>query len=295
MNNLENVRRIGDWHTQTIAHGLNKPLLVRETVVSAINKGLKQICFTDHYPLPPEFNDPTIERDCSMPKALYDGQYLVDVASVQREYKKDIQVYYGAEFDWLPDYAERTRKQTQMRPYDYLIGSVHFLRDKTGTYWILDYNKEMFMQAVGAFGGIKNLVRSYYAEIRSMVNSNLFNGVGHLDLVKKYSDISNPLFEEDAAWYIDEVLITLDEIAQSGMTMEINTAGFQKNCKSTYPSPWILRESKQKGIELTIGSDGHDPEEIGRDLEKAIELAKNVGYTAIQTYQNRKKLSVLLT
>lgn len=294
MSTLEIVRQIGDWHTQTIAHGLDQPLLVQKTIEAACDLGLKQLCLTDHYPLPLGFEDPTPEKDCSMPWETYFGTYLNDVATLQNSFSKKIDIRFGAEFDWLPDYETWTREQTLKRPYDYLIGSVHFLRDQTGKYWLLDYSEEMFIQATKAFGGIENLIKSYYREMRSMVNSSLFDGVGHLDLIKKYNPQVNQLFDENEFWYQKEVKQTLDEIAKSGMTMEINTAGLQKKCQATYPSSWILKEAKKRNIEITIGSDAHKPEEIGRDLVRAVELAELAGYTSVQTFKNRNKSPVSL-
>ncbi|MDO8611179.1 MAG: histidinol-phosphatase HisJ [bacterium] len=283
---------IGDWHTQTIAHGDNQPLLVDQTIKAAIAQRFKQFCITDHYPLPPNFIDPTKAQDCSMVSDMYFGIYLQTIKNSQRTYSEKIDVRRGAEFDWLPDYQQWTQEQINIQQFDFCIGSIHFLKDPKRKYWILDYTEDEFLKVVEAFGGIKNLVTAYYQEVRNMVQSGLFNSIGHIDLIKKYSAADKPLFSEQDEWYKNEVNRTLDLIAQSKMSMEINTSGLQKKCKSTYPSQWILDLANKKQIGLTIGSDAHKPEEIGRDLDKALNMSLLAGYNSINVYQKRQKIPI---
>ena len=287
-------KQIGDWHTQTIAHGSypETPLLVEQTVKAAMQFGLERICLTDHYPLPPDFIDPTKDQDCSMPREWYFRRYLDEVGIVQEQFAQDCEVLYGAEFDWLRDYQNWTQLQTNTRQYDYLIGSVHFVPDDSGKYWIIDYTKEVFEQGVKAFGGIQPLVQAYYREVRAMIRSGLFDGAGHIDLIKKYSQLDDPLFDRQSAWYRGEVTQTLDVLAASTMSMEINTAGWEKQCAEQYPAQWILKEGRSRNIPLTIGSDGHKPEEIGRKLDRAVKLARQVGYESLAVYKARKQLLV---
>ncbi|MEX2007440.1 MAG: histidinol-phosphatase HisJ [Candidatus Levyibacteriota bacterium] len=284
-----------DYHTQTIEHGLEKPRLVRETVQAAISVGLSTICLTDHYPLPPTFIDPTDEKDCAMPMADY-PVYQEEVRQAMDEFGGQISVRRGAEIDWLPDYADWTREQISNWPFDYVIGSVHFLGkidDAEGERnYLLDYKESEFLNGVEYFRGIEPLGRAYFQEVRRMVGSGLFDGVGHIDLIKKYNDGS--LFSGSEDWYREEVIETLDAVSAAGMSMEINSAGLDKKCQEIYPSPWILRAAHERNIPITIGSDGHTPEGIGRNLERAIEAAKAAGYDQIVEYRQHQKIPLAI-
>lgn len=284
-----------DYHTQVIEHGLGKPRRVRETIAAAINANLSTICLTDHYPLPPGYEDPTEEKDCAMLLADY-GAYQQEVDAAIDEFGELINIRRGAEIDWLPNYIEWTSQQIKSWPFDYVIGSVHLLgqvRDDRGERnFILDYKEEEFLRGVDYFGDIEPLVSAYYHEVRAMVRSRLFDGVGHLDLVKKFNEGS--LFSQDSPWYRATVLATLDAIAQSPMSLELNAAGFDKKCKQAYPSPWILKEARQRGIPLTTGSDGHTPQTIGRNLDKAVELAKACGYHELVEYRQHRQIAVAI-
>lgn len=282
--------RLFDFHTQTLEHGLNKPLRVEETIRAAINKKLSDICLTDHYPLPPGFADPTKKRDCAMPMSRYE-EYQRQVGGSIKRYSKQIQVLRGAEFDWLPDYSSWTEEEIKRWQFDYVIGSVHFageIEDEWGKRpFAVDYKKEEFDRGLRYYGGMRQLTAVYYRKVREMVISGLFDTVAHLDLIKKYNDGS--YFEGKQDWYKREVLETLDVIARVGMAMELNTSGWFKVCKAPYPSRWILVEAYKRGINLTIGSDGHKPEEIGRNLDEAVMLAKSAGYKFLARYRDRKR------
>lgn len=283
-----------DLHTQTIAHGPypETPLLVSETVESAYQRGIN-IGLSDHYPLPPGFIDPTVDHDCSMPRILYFGNYRSQINEVVQNEQR-IKVLKAAEFDWLRSYQEWSKNEVLDYPFDYTIGSVHFVPDIKGNYHIIDYTEKVFRQTVDTFGGIRNLVEAYYREISAMATSGIpFNIVGHIDLIKKYN-ADQAYFSEDEDWYRDAVTQALKSISNTPMAIEINTAGWYKKCEAQYPSLWILKEAKRLGIPITLGSDGHRPEEIGRDLDKAIVAAKEAGYTSVVYFENRHMKEITL-
>lgn len=284
-----------DYHTQTIEHGLAKPRRVNETIQAAIEAGLASICLTDHYPLPPTYVDPTEEQDCAMALSDY-PQYQKEVDETRQQYGSTINILRGAEIDWIPGYESWTREQINSWPFDYVIGSVHLLgtiNDEHGKRnLIIDYKEEEFHNGIVYFGGVRPLVETYYQEVREMVKSGLFDGVGHLDLIKKFND--GTIFSETQSWYQEAILATLATIAESGMSIEVNGAGWDKKCQDAYPSLWILREARLRGIPLTTGSDAHVPANIGRNLDRAVDLAKSAGYDHLVEYRRHRQISVPL-
>lgn len=283
-------RELFDYHTQARSHGKNEPVRIEETIEAAIRCGLNAICLTDHFPLPKDFIDPTRDRRVVYP------EYAEKVLAAQKKYQNKIEVLLGAEFDWLPEYQDLIKRKIDTYPFDYIIGSVHVLckkdKVKQQVNTPIDYEKEDFIKGVLYYGGMKNFIRAYYAEIQKLIQSRLFDGLGHIDRIKVFNDGS--LFSENEEWYRKAVLETLDILSQSKMVLEINTSGFYRNCKAQYPSFWILKEAQKRNIEITTGSDAHKPQDVGRDLEKAIELAKQAGYKKLIKFQKRKKVEVLI-
>lgn len=267
-----------DYHTQALDHGENKPIRIEETVESAIEKGLVAICLTDHYRMPPNFSDATDDARVQYP------QYMEDVMKAKNKYKNEIEVIFGAEFEWLAGFEDWTEEETKKYPFDYTIGSVHYVRGIP-----IDFIPEYFEKAINLCGGIQGLVKEYFLQTRRCAQSMLFSSIGHLDRIKEFN---RNFYSEDETWYRKEVLETLDCISKTTKTMEINTSGLRKVCKAIYPSEWIVRQACKRNIDLTIGSDAHTPENIGSGLEKGIEIAKRAGYKKLVRFIKRKKIEV---
>lgn len=270
-----------DYHTQSLDHEKGSKLRIEKTIEAAITKGLAAICLTDHFPLPPDFTDLTKDLRVRYP------EYAEKVLKAKEKYKKDIEVFLGAEFDWLDGYEKWIEGKINQYPFDYVIGSVHYIQS-----FPIDYEKKYFDQAVKEYKGIKRVIQKYYQLIREMAQSKLFDSIGHLDRIKVFND--GTYFRQEEEWYKKEVVNTLDIIAKTIETTELNTSGLYKACREQYPSTWILKETKKRGIDLTLGSDAHVPEKVGRNLETAVKLAKSVGYTSLVRFKQRKKIEVSL-
>ena len=117
-----------------------------------------------------------------------------------------------------------------------------------------------------------------------MADSGLFDILGHPDLIKKFGHVP----EGDLSRYYEPVV---DAIAASGAAIEINTAGWHKPCKEAYPSMGFLELACSAGVPLVISTDAHSPDEVGRDVERAVELAKSAGYRETQLFDKRQRRS----
>ena len=106
--------------------------------------------------------------------------------------------------------------------------------------------------------------------LEKLAGSGLFHTLGHMDLVKKFG--YRP--EEDVS---DAFCRVLDAVAKNNMLIEINTSGLDKPVKEMYPSPDILRAAVDRNIGITLGSDSHAPEEVGRHFADALKLLRGLG------------------
>jgi len=274
---------IGDSHLHTKES--DGAYSVAEVINFAIEKKLSYICFTDHYPLPPKLAKKEISG--------FSDAYIKEIVNAKKKFENVIDICLGAEFDWLQDYAEWTANEISNQRYDYILGSIHYIFDMKGKCSLVDKNEETFLEIMKDWGGIKNVVSEYYRQLRLMIQSELFDGVGHFDLIKIYNK-SESLFSEESSWYKEEVIKTLDVLAQSKMCLEINTNGWYKKCSAQYPSFWILKEAKQRHIPITLSSDGHRDDGIGRDLLRVLELAQSAGYDSIVRFKQRQMITIEL-
>lgn len=154
-----------------------------------------------------------------------------------------------------------------------------------------DSGKNDYIKVAKTFGNFSNFVKEYYKQIRLLAKSGLFDTIGHIDLIKKYN-YKKIFFDEEAQWYKNEVMKTLKQIAQSNLSIEINTKGLVKECRQQWPSYWIIQEACKLKIPITIGSDRHLGSEDLRYLDTAIQLAKKAGYDQIIKYAKRKIVEI---
>ena len=124
----------------------------------------------------------------------------------------------------------------------------------------------------------------YWKTYVEMVESGLFDILGHPDLVKKFSYAP----EGDLDRFYDPVI---EAIAANGSVIELNTAGLHKPCAQAYPAPRFLELAASAGIGLVISSDAHAPGELARDFPQARELAKAAGYRETQLFNKRTRTS----
>ncbi|QKF68152.1 histidinol-phosphate phosphatase [Arcobacter venerupis] len=240
---------------------------VDEYLERAIELGIDEYGFSDHAPMN---YDPKYRMDISQ-KQLYE-RWVLDA---KEKYKDKIKVLLAYEVDYLDGYVLDEIKNAKV---DYLIGSVHFLKNKNDM-WGFD-NPEF----IGVYKSkdIDAIWIEYFDAIKSMAKTNLFDIVGHFDLIKVFKFLPKKdirLLAKDA----------LNEIKKSNMVLEINPAGLRKPINETYPSKQLLELAFEMGIDITFGSDAHSVEQVGFMYAKAASLAKEIGFKECISFENREK------
>lgn len=201
-------------------------------------------------------------------------RYFETVAELS-ERTKDLELRVGLEFDWLENSMDCLPKMAQDARLDYTIGSVHHLGkdalDLSKTFW--ERLSEEELNAV---------VRRYWQAVRDMATSKLFDIAGHLDLVKKFNFYPTAPMD-------DVISEALDAIKDANMAIELNTAGWRKDCKACYPARSILEQCIKRAIPIVISSDAHQASLVAADFDRALEILVNVGYKALATFRKRER------
>jgi histidinol-phosphatase (PHP family) len=190
------------------------------------------------------------------------GPYVDAVVEAKR---RGLPVKLGLEVDYVPGREEETRELLEPYPWDYLIGSIHFV-GMAG----IDGEPSL----VGEVGP-ERAWTAYYETLAAAARSGLFDTLAHPDLVKMYGP------ELDWDWHA--VAGSLD-----GVAIEVSSAGLHKRHGKLYPNPALLREARDRGIRITLASDAHVPENVGRDLDRAVEHARTAGYETVTVFDRRE-------
>lgn len=243
---------------------------VEQYVQRAIELGIDQYGFSDHAPM--NF-DPKYRMDISQ-KALYE-KWVLDA---KEKYKSQIKILLAYEVDYLEGYILDEIINSKV---DYLIGSVHFLKNKNDM-WGFD-NPEF----IGVYESkdIDTIWLEYFDAIKSMAKTQLFDIVGHFDLIKVFRFLP----KKDIRILANDAL---KQIKKSGMVLEINPAGLRKPIGETYPSKQLLELAYEMNIDITFGSDAHEIEQVGFKYDEVVSLAKEIGYTKCITFDNREKIKI---
>ena len=254
-------------HTPLCGHAVGEP---RDYVLAAQKAGLTEIGFSDHNPMPTQFDDWRMAPD-QLP------EYIEMIEEARREFP-DYPIRLGLECDYLPNYEDHIRQIAKQAEWDYLIGSVHYVTPD----WDIDNPKHLKRWTEQP---VEEIWQAYFDAYTRMVKSGLFDFLAHPDLVKKFGH--RP--EGDLSRFY---LGMLDAAAEAGSVLEVSTAGLRKDVREIYPSRDFLVAAHARNIPIVINSDAHSPQEVAADFDLAYALAREVGYTHVMRFKGRKAIAV---
>lgn len=218
----------------------------------------------NHLPYTEKWCDATLE------------DYVSFVVSLKEKYPVKI----GLEMDYLPEKEKEIREFLEYyNVFDYVLGSVHWLQSGFG--FDIDPNDPRWSN------DLEEIFLDYFDRVKMAIKSGLFDIIAHLDLIKLWGV---PLPDNIEEIYIDVSRV----ISSSNIALEINTSGLRRPVKEIYPSPRFLKVLSQFDIPITFGSDAHLPEDAGRSIRDAYNLAKALGFKTMFIFSKRKPDRVLL-
>ena len=251
-------------HTPLCRHATGEP---EEYVRRALELGFKEIGFSDHAPMPRDNFD-----NWRMNSGKLD-EYVAKVRKVQKDFPH-LTIRLALEVDYLPGYEDWIRDLAARQPWDYFIGSVHYVSDD----WAVDDPQKL---SEWKHRNADEVWSAYFERLAKAAETGCFEIIGHADLPKKFghhpSRDSAPLYEK-----------FLNAAKRNHCAIELNTAGLRKDCREIYPSREILRFAFQKGVPITFGSDAHAPGEVGMNFVEAVQLAREAGYQKCCQFTQRK-------
>ncbi len=177
---------------------------------------------------------------------------------------RGLPVLLGLEVDYFPETADAVAAFLDPYPFDVLIASTHWIGA-----WGIDLPEQAFEFARR---GDRQSYEDYFAVETQLAASGLFDVLAHSDVVKKQGV------------FLDEVPKDLHEelavaAARGGTAVEVSTAGLYQPAGEMYPARPLLERFRNHHVPITLASDAHIPEHCGRDRDRALDLARSVGYT----------------
>ena len=238
-----------------------------QLVQAAKAAGLKEICFTDHLDYDPLGKMGVLAFDTARYNAEYDH--------LQTE---GLKIRRGMEFGMTADNRAQFKEDLKRRPFDFVLGSVHFVDDLDvyfAEYW---QDKTVWEAECRYLEATLDCVRIH----------DDFDVLAHLTYIGKTSShhAPRPVPYAEHRELIDEILKT---VAQKGKGLEINTSGVDR-CGGFLPTEDYFRRFKEFGGQIvTVGSDAHTASRVGQYSFEACRMLKDIfGYVC--TFEDRKPI-----
>jgi histidinol-phosphatase (PHP family) len=197
----------------------------------------------------------------------------------------------GIEADFVPGAEDRTANLLQARDFDYVVGSVHFMRG--GAVDMDDYS------VWDSGSSVEEIWLRYFQTVGEAARSGLFDIAAHPDLVKYWSHARPPASglsagpptagrrpEGDLRRYYEPAV---EGIAEGGIAVEVSTAGLRKPAGEIYPARGFLEMCVDAGVPVALSSDAHRPEDVGADYDQALELLASVGVSELCVFERRER------
>ncbi|MHA0856715.1 histidinol-phosphatase [Paenibacillus sp. CMAA1364] len=249
---------------------------IRDYIESAISSGLQVIGISDHTPYFYEQEDRAFPKITMAKSEL--THYVQEVLALKEEYKDNIDVLLGIESDYFVNQAELYARTLAQYPFDYIIGSVHQVRDLS----IFNKNRWNHLNENQQI----EVKEEYYRLIQASAKSGIFQILGHIDAMKGYY----PAFSDiPANQVIDD---TMKVVSACGVAIEINTSGKTKRCGGWYPSNALLERALHYGVDVTFGSDAHVPDRVGDEFMDVRTTLQDIGYKQWVYYKDKQKVNV---
>jgi histidinol-phosphatase (PHP family) len=195
------------------------------------------------------------------------------VAAVLEAKGRGLPVKLGLEVDYFPGIEAELAEGLAPYPWDYLLGSVHFVDG-----FSVDQEPGLVHRVP-----IGEAWRRYFVWLRNAARSGLFDVLSHPDLVKFFG--LRPAEEETHYLHLE----TADAIAAAGVCIELSASGLHKPVGELYPDRSLLEACHDRGVPITLASDAHEPAHVGRDVDKAAALARDVGYQTVTVFEGRER------
>jgi histidinol-phosphatase (PHP family) len=265
-----------DYHTHHVRCGHASGEL-EEYVQKGIELGLTQLGLSDHMPL--LHVDPAAYLPgMAMPMEQL-PDYVAEAFELQQRYKGQIDIRVGLEGDYIEGYEKEIECIINAYPWDYVIGSVHFL----GEWDISDYRQLDKWQGRNPY----EVYEQYYDAVEKAVRTGFYDYIGHIDVIKRFG-----FKPEQSVTHLEDS--ALRAVKAADMAIELNASGLRMPVGEMFPSRRMLEVCYQLGIPLTIGSDAHEPGRLTQYLDQAVAMLQQIGFAELAVFQNRKRGTLAL-
>lgn len=276
------MRNLFDTHNHSQFSFDGKKTTVQASALSAYEKGLAGICFTEHYDFfvpQDECNTETIQPQ------IFDipGQQA-EIDRVQALYTDGFRILKGIEVGMSEESREKAVELLSTNSFDQVIASIHYLENSDPYYGGYFKGKDC-RQAYG------NYLEAIYREAVALKD---FDIIGHYDYVARYAPY--PQVSITYKEYGDIFDSIFRFLIENGKGLEINTKSCtgSKGRQTPIDHDVLLRYKEMGGEIISFGSDSHSAIYVGEGFNEAAEMLRSLGFRWTSHYEKRQLVQLPL-
>lgn len=247
---------------------------VIEICEAAVKKGINTVVITDHMEAPEiRLGDKSVYGNAR--KSI--AQSVADVEKHSEKYEGKLRLLKGMELGEPMHIPKLTKKALEIADFDFILASVHNLKDEEDFYY-LEYNEN----------NVGGLLERYFDEILDTAENAEFDSLAHLTYPLRYIYERTDI-KPDINKYSEVIDKIFKALIKRDKALEVNTSGLFKPIGTTLPDINLVRRFKELGGKyVTVGSDAHNANDLGKGVEKGIELVKTCGFKYYTVFEKRK-------
>jgi histidinol-phosphatase (PHP family) len=232
----------------------------------AIEIGLKEIVFTEHFDLNP--------IDKGLGYFNYED-YSKEIEECREKFGKKLIIKKGLELGEPHLYQTEHSEFLQNKDFDFLLGSIHFIKDR------------VLHREYAADEDERGVYLEYFEQVLETAQKGSFHSLGHLDVLKRY--VPERFKKFSASEYQEVVREILKAVINRSLGLEVNTSGFRQGLGEPLPTIEIIKWYKELGGQIiTIGSDAHHVRHLGQGIQEGLNIIKDLGFKGIYTFTQGK-------
>jgi histidinol-phosphatase (PHP family) len=245
-----------------------------EAIIAAYaRKGYLWVGITEHMPPASDAFVYPEERQAGLNAlSLLDRfhQYMVTCRDLQRRYAGRMRVFVGFETEYTTGSLELARTLIRRFTPDYVVGSVHHVRDIP-----FDTDRSSYLGAADRCGGVDELYATYFDHQYEMIHQLHPQVVGHLDIIRMYDPDYRSRFLRPPIW--QRVVLNLETIKALNLILDFNLRPLSRGEDEPYLTGPILEKAVELGIPIVPGDDSHGLDDIDRNMPAALARLRTVG------------------
>ena len=263
-----------DYHTHTRFSFDGDPAATHDAMCRrALEVGLSEIAFTDHC---------DVNGEVEGFYAPYDhAAAFAAMQEVKEKYKGRLNVVCGMELGNPHQYPTEAKASLAAHPYDFVIGSLHNLTD-VPDFCFLNY--EHMPDRL-----IHHLFNRALDENMALAQFDGITTLGHITYMHRYITRAGKPF--DFKPYHDKIRELYRILISRDVALELNVSTLWRGLGISMPTMELLKLYRDCGGRLiTVGTDAHAPENLGKAIRKGYAILQTVGFCEVVTIQNGQRV-----